>query len=249
MAKIEWGKLINMFISVFDKEFRNWARKAAEKIPKDSALRKSEWAERGFDILRGFLEKNVQFENTMAQAVKEKAVDIGDYFATSLFKREKADRKTAAMAQEWMRRFLAYAERRLAKAKTNKELTAEFKRLKREFELRKMIVDTVEAVAKVVEPEPQIEPKQPKFNWQETEKRFLDFLNKVKKGCVDSEVWKGIRSAAEKSAARLVGAKTIREANTKLCQARDKLKYDIQNERGAWRKWKGSGLYEHDFKI
>lgn len=166
MAKVELGKFINMLLSVFDKEFRAWAKKATEKVPKDSALRKNELVERGFDVFRGFLEKNVQFENVVAQAVKEKVVDVGDYLATSFFGREKADKKTAAAAQDWMKSFLVYAEKRISEAKSLEEMEVEFKRLEREFQLQKKIVDIIEAAAKVAEPlEPEVSPIEP-IDWK-----------------------------------------------------------------------------------
>jgi len=166
MAKLEWSKLINPFLSFFDKEFRGWAKKGADSISKDSPLR-SEGVERGFDILRGFIEKNVQFDSPTSQALKEKIVDIGDYFASSFFGREKADKKSAMAAQDWMRRFLAHAEKRLSEAKSVSSLEAQIKRLEKEFELRKRIIEIVGAAAKAAESqEPETAPVEP-INWGE----------------------------------------------------------------------------------
>ena len=80
-------------------------KKATEKVPKDSALRKNELVERGFDVFRGFLEKNVQFENVVAQAVKEKVVDVGDYLATSFLGERKLTKKPRRRLEDWMKSF------------------------------------------------------------------------------------------------------------------------------------------------
>ena len=177
MAKVEWGKLINPALSFFDKEFRAWAEKAAKTIPRDSFLRE-EPAERAFDILRGFLEKNIQLNNTAAQAIKEKVIDIGDYFATSLFRKEKADKKAVAAAQDWMKRFLAYAEKHLSEAKSLEDLNVEFDRLQREFEIRRRIVEIMEVAAKAAEPSEPTEPETQSIDWKA---KFEDLKEKVKR--------------------------------------------------------------------
>ena len=41
MAKVELGKFINMLLSVFDKEFRAWAKKPQRKCQKTVPLEKT----------------------------------------------------------------------------------------------------------------------------------------------------------------------------------------------------------------
>ncbi len=201
MAKIDWAGLLNPILSFFDKEFRSWTDKIANGVPANSILRK-EAAERGFDILRGFLEKNVQLKGP-SQALKEKVIDIGDYFASSLFRKEKADKKTAVKARDWMNRFLAYAEKRISEVKDLESLENELKRLEREFEIRKTIVEIVEAAAKAAEPaveaEPEIEPADWKVRWGKMRQLF----EKAKKRIQDLKLKENIEKADQKVASKI----------------------------------------------
>lgn len=202
MAKFDWKALLNPVLSFFDKEFRTWTDKTANGIPADSILR-TVTAERVFDILRGFLEKNVAFKNPVADTMKEKIVDIGDYFASSLFRKEKADRKTAAKARDWMNRFLAYAEKRLSEMKDLESLEAELKRLEREFEIRKIIVGIVETAAKAVEPEPEKIPEVKPIDWQARWEKLKKLFEKAKKRIQDLELKENFEKADKKVADKI----------------------------------------------
>lgn len=201
MAKIDWTSLLNPILSFFDKEFRGWTDKIANGIPADSILRK-EATERGFDILRGFLEKNVQLKGP-SQTLKEKAIDIGDYFASSLFRKGKADRKAAVKAQDWMNRFLVYAEKRLSEVKDLETLESELKRIEREFEIRKTIVEIVEAAAKAAEPAVEEKLETEPVDWKARWEKLKNIFEKAKKSIQDLKLKENIEKADQKVANKI----------------------------------------------
>lgn len=153
-VKVEWKGLLNPLLSLFDKEIRIWIRRKASSIPEESKWRTSEIHQRGLDVGRGFLERNVHFENDLLETLKEKLTDYGDYLASNLQGEDGARR--GAPNPSWMDDFLAEASDRLSRAE---DMGAEFDKLKLELEARLRAEGMADELRKLAQPErPAKEP-------------------------------------------------------------------------------------------
>lgn len=166
----------------FDPILRNWAQKIAPDVPPDSFLR-SDFFQAALGSLKGLVEAVSEKVPPGIGVAIEKLTDFGDFFTGALGSRdEKTKRKVVVKTQDWMNCFLAEAEKRISQAKDEEALDNELKRLKKEFEIRKTIVEIVEAAAKATEPvaeEPKIEPIDWDAQWKKLKKPFEKMGGKI----------------------------------------------------------------------
>lgn len=152
-AKIDWREALNPLFSYFDSDIRRWLRRQAGHVREDSAWR-HEGVERGFDIARGFLEKNVHFGSRAVEFGKEKLTDYGDYWATMLYVGGSSEEKSTPKGR--LRTLFGEGGKQIVEADDPK---AEAEKVKETIRNKKEALDDFEDFCKSLEPEP--EPKSP----------------------------------------------------------------------------------------
>ena len=170
--------LLNAFAGIADPELRRLAEKAVKRfdasIPDESLLR-SEFAERFFGFLKGFIESQSRKLNPLSDAGIEKVIDLLDFAAADFFYEN--GRAANSIAQDWMRKSLERADERINDAVDADAMRDELEQFRTEFEVRKQIVVMVEdAVAGQI----QDELKCP-IDWDAKLRNWTDAIEDLRK--------------------------------------------------------------------
>ncbi len=185
----------NTLISAGDPELEKFAERVAAMVPADSPLR-SEIVQRLFGVFKGWAESKAERLPPLSGAALEKATDFGDFLTSNL--KGKGGPKATKAAQDWMDRFFIDAGERLTKAP---DPQVETQRIKSEFELRRQLLEVIEAARRATQPPAEI-PQTLPINWQELDQKLAQVV-----------------------------APEIENANTKLAAIRDQLKARVEARR------------------
>lgn len=165
------GKTWNAIVSaIADPALRKAAERFVASIPEDSWLR-SEIAERILAALKGLAESYKG--SGLSGIFVEKVTDFFDFMSSSLFKKEEAA-SAASIAQNWIQRFWAEAQKILAETPAEKLAEAR-QRILEDFRIRKEIFQVV------LEAEREFQPRKTQtkpINWAEIDSRAAEWLEK-----------------------------------------------------------------------
>ena len=133
-------KIIGAAAGLADPILRKWAQQLAASVSETSILR-SVGFETAMGVIKSFIEASADESPTAIWAVVEKTTDFGDFFAGALGSKPKNE-----IVSNWMERFFREAETRLSQSA---DPAKELEQLELEFALRKKLLETIEADAKL----------------------------------------------------------------------------------------------------
>lgn len=163
-------KVVNAIVSaIADPLLRRAAERFTASIPENSWLR-SEVAERMIAALKGLAE--AYKGSGVSGVVVEKTTDFFDFASSSLFKKQKES--ATNIAQSWIQKFWAEAQKTLAETPAEK-LEEVRQKLLEDFQIRKEIFQIVlEAEKEYQQPKEQI--RNNPINWVEFDQKAADWV-------------------------------------------------------------------------